>query len=356
MSKNTVLAIVLSSIVLIGSYILIPIIFAKDAPENNTVAEETQDTENVKETNTTDNAAANNASLFKSENEATSEISPDEKHFTIKTDKAEIVLTNKGGDIISYKLMDHKDTDTGDGVQLSDNISNINRTCAIAFGPSGKDIVQDIFNVEQIDKYTYLFTKTMNVDGHDIILGKKYTFMEGEYVFKLDILIHDKNGTGLDKDGVAYTIRTSPQIGPHFDPKKNRYESRQFIAFNGNKVKRKNIAGNQITAYEKDFNWAAVAGKYFTEIVIPNDSGIIKSASYSSKIEVDNYANAQAMLERRGFSGSDIMDTYYMYFGPRNEDDLKRYNVSEKNGWNLNGHNLISVFRHIAGLSGLKLH
>ena len=44
------------------------------------------------------------------------------------------------------------------------------------------------------------------------------------------------------------------------------------------------------------------------------------------------------MYERKAFSGSDIQDTYYMYFGPRNEKDLKRYNVSENNGWGLSGY------------------
>ena len=88
--------------------------------------------------------------------------------------------------------------------------------------------------------------------------------------------------------------------------------------------------------------------------MIPNDQSIIHSAAYSSQIEIDDYANAQAMLERRAFTGSDIHDTYYMYFGPRNEKDLKRYNVPENNGWNIGGYRLTQCLNTYSWLTWLE--
>ena len=350
MGKNTVWAIVLSTLVIIGSYLLLPRIFlgsnASGEPDVETMAEAESQSGNV---NT-------ESSSIISDNDFTEIEDKDvrEETFTIRTDKVEVVLTNRGGDIISYKLIDHLDTDTQEGVQLSDNVSEINRTCSVALGTASNDIVQDIFTTEKIDDYTYLFKKNVMVDGRKVILGKKYTFMPGEYVFKLDILIHDQEGIGLDNDGIAYTIRTSPQIGPHFDPQKNRYESRQFLAFNGSKTKKINLGNGQFKQYQKDYIWNGIAGKYFVELMIPHNAGIIHSAAYSSKVEVGDYANAQAMLERNAFSGSDIQDTYYMYFGPRNDKDLKRYNVPESNGWGIGGYRMTQCLQTYSWLKWLE--
>ena len=352
MSKNTVWAIVLSTLVIVGSYLIIPRIFFGTA-ENATDVEVTQSPENTG-TISTDSGSSLLEDAFDSVTEPKVEESILEETFTIKTDKVEVVLTNKGGDILSYKLIDHLDTDTQTGVELSDNISEMNRTCALAFGPSGTEIVQDIFTTEKLDDYTYLFKKNVNIDGRDVTVGKKYTFMPGEYVFKLEVLIHDKNGIGLNNEDVAYTIRTSPQIGPHFDPQKNRYETRQFLAFNGSKTKKINLGTNQFKQYQKDYLWNGIGGKYFIELMIPNDASIIHNAAYSSMVEVGDYANAQAMIERRAFTGSDIHDTYYMYFGPRNDKDLKRYNVPENNGWNIGGYRMNQCLNTYSWLTWLE--
>ena len=344
MDKNTIWAIVLSTLVIIASYLILPKFFPGLNPaigrqaaqiEENTELSEPQELDlSAMEENAAIFAEADDAESDSLENEAQPALV--EQKYTIKTDKVEAVFTNKGGDIISYKLLDHKDMDTNDFVQLSDNVNSKNRTLAIAFGKSDAKIVDEIFNTEISDK-SITFTKTMNVSGKKTTLRKVYTFMDGEYVFKLDVLVHTADSTGLDIGGTAYTIRTSPQIGPHYDPKQNRYERREFIAYNGQKYKKIMLSNGQFKEYEKDFIWNGIAGKYFVELIIPSAPEKIRTAYYSSNVEVNNYANAQAMIERTAFSGSDISDTYYMYFGPRNDKDLKRYNIAENNGWNLGG-------------------
>ena len=345
MDKNTIWAIVLSTLVIIASYLILPKFFPGLNPALGRQAAQTQTEENTELSEPQEldlSAMEENAAVFADSEIAAEESEADEQStlveqkYTIKTDKVEVVFTNKGGDIISYKLLDHKDMDTDDFVQLSDNVNNKNRTLAIAFGKSDAKIVDEIFNTEINDK-SITFTKTMNVSGKKTTLRKVYTFMDGEYVFKLDVLIHTADSTGLDIGGTAYTIRTSPQIGPHYDPKQNRYERREFIAYNGQKYKKIMLSNGQFKEYDKDFIWNGIAGKYFVELMIPSSPEKIRTAYYSSNVEVNNYANAQAMIERNAFSGSDISDTYYMYFGPRNDKDLKRYNIAENNGWNLGG-------------------
>ena len=160
MDKNTIWAIVLSTVVIIASYLILPKFFPGLNPAFGRQAEQTQtELENQSEpkeldlSGTETDSAVNNA--FAAEITAAAESEDDnqqpalvEQQYTIRTDKVEAVFTNKGGDIISYKLLDHKDMDTSDFVQLSDNVNKKNRTCAIAFGKADAKIIDEIFNTE----------------------------------------------------------------------------------------------------------------------------------------------------------------------------------------------------------------
>lgn len=331
MNKNTIIAIVLSTVVVVASIVLQSRFMPKTPakPEN-------QVTENVaadSEKNAEEVSEEIKSLGIKSVNEVT-----EEKQITVKTSKTEVVLTNKGGDIVSYKLTDHIDVDTKDGVQMVDNVSDFNRACAVALSSKyNEKIVNDLFSFSQPDEKTYLFTKNFVVtdeDGknHKVTFGKRYTF-EDDYMFKLEILFHSDDETEF-----VYTLRTSPQIGPHFNPKLNRYENRQFISYNGNKAKRQIIGTKpEFKLYNKDYLWNGIGGKYFEEILIPENASSMDYSYYSNIVEVNNYANAQAIVVRKPVKSTDVKDTYYMYFGPRNEKDLKIYNSAEKNVWNLSG-------------------
>lgn len=358
MDKNTIWAIVLSTVVIIASYLILPKFFPGLNPAfgrqaANTQTEEVAEPQELNLESSVISETSENEAFADSEDEEEGQPALVEQKYTIRTDKVEAVFTNKGGDIISYKLLDHKDMDTDDFVQISDNVNSKNRTCAIAFGKADAKIIDEIFNTET-DGKSITFTKTMNVNGKKTTLRKVYSFMDGEYVFKLDVLIHTSDSNGLDIGGTSYTIRTSPQIGPHFNPKQNRYERREFIAYNGNKYKKIMLSNGQFKEYDKDFIWSGIAGKYFVELLIPSAAENVKTSWYSSKIEINDYANAQAFVERTAFSGSDISDTYYMYFGPRNDKDLKRYNVAENNGWNLGGKKVTQALQTSGWLNWLE--
>ena len=355
MDKNTIWAIVLSAVVLIASYIIMPFFIPGMRPElSSGVQNEIQD-EQVAENSEEQNLAEISTFVNEELSSVGESTVLSEELITVDTDVAEIVLTNKGGDIISYKLKNHYDMDTGTGVQLSDNVNDFNRTCALAFGTVESKIINEYFSVDKIDDYTYLFKKSfVQNDGRQFTLGKKYSFKNGEYVFKLDVLIHTDDSNGLGKNDVAYTIRTSPQLGPHYDPKQNRYETRQFVTYNGSKSKRVVLSQGQFKRFDKDFIWNGIAGKYFVELMIPSAPETINSGYYSSKVEVNNYSNAQAFIERKSFNSGDIQDTYYMYFGPRNENDLKRYNIPENNAWGIGGKKVTDCLQSSGWLSWLE--
>ena len=359
MDKNTIWAIVLSTLVIIGSYFLLPQLFGTkgEAPVASQNVVEASD-----EIRTDTVFTEEETELIAQEEEASEEIEEEvkaeEKTITLNTGVAQIVFTTKGGDILSYKLTNHNDKETQDFVELSDNISQTNRTCALAIGGAENAIINEIYNYEQIDPYTILFKKNLSIKdasgkAHSYTVGKRYSFKQNEYMFKLEILIHSNDGTGLDYNGTAYTLRTSPAIGPRFNQKQNRYENRQFIAYNGKKAKKVILGANIEKKYEKDILWGGIAGKYFAELVIPTDASILGSPTYSARVEKDDYANAQAMFERRA-AGQDIQDTYYMYFGPREEKSLKIYNMPDKNAWNFGGYKITEALQSSGWLSWLE--
>ena len=121
---------------------------------------------------------------------------------------------------------------------------SLNLRKSISFGNASDSfengIINDTFNTKKIDDLTYVFEKEFSIkdaDGkvNNFVLQKKYTFKAGEYLFQLDVsVIADENAT-LNLHDAAYTLRTAPQIGPHYDSKRDRYENRTLIIFTNKK-------------------------------------------------------------------------------------------------------------------------
>jgi len=347
MDKNTIWAIVLSSLVLFASFFIQSKFFSKPQPAENTEVQ-SQTLQNTANTPSAVNAVQGSDSLAlqSGSDEGTSEGEDaeteevlEEREYVIETKTIKVRFTNRGGDIIGYELKDH--SDGGTPVQMAENISQTNRAFALAFGGAANAIVNDLFNAKIIDDRTIGFYKKFSVTnstgGQDsFTLVKQYTFDPEEYVFKLDITIDGaKNMNGLAFGDAAYTLRSSPQIGPYYNPKVDRYERRTFIFYTKEKVKKLNLSNGQVKVYDKGFSWAGIAGKYFVQQVVPLASSAIQSASYSTKNEVDNFQDAQLLLVRAPVSGSFAQDSYYVYMGPKVEKNLGIYNNAAENNWKL---------------------
>ena len=329
MDKNTVWAIVLSSLVLLVFTFLQPIVNPV-----TTVPTTTEVVEPIEESTVTAVESSNIGEPDYLEDEYFIE-----ENFTITTNNVKVTFTNRGGDIIGYELLNHKDGDAY--IQMADNITESNRAFSVSFGDASKPIIEDIFNTKIIDDYTIGFYKPYTVRNSDgtessFTFVKQYTFLPDEYVFKLDIRVENiTNAKSFNFDDVAYTLRTSPQIGPYYDKKKDRYENRTFMTYNGEKVKKQVLGENASKIYDKTVDWTGVSGKYFSILVAPMNTSSIGDVTYSTALEVDNYANAQVKISRSPIMDSSSLDTYYVFVGPRTDSVLKMYNKAENNGWKL---------------------
>lgn len=341
MEKNTAWAIGLSSVVLIGFFFLQSYVLPKQAPavqeKQNSSVEAVSENSSESSENVVDFVKEEKVVALDSQNQT-------EKTYTIETEKVKVTFTDRGGDVIGYELKNHIDSDTNGYIQMADNVTENNRAFALAFGNAEKSIVNDIFNARKIDENKIGFFREYSVKNADGSIGKftlvkTYTFNPDDYVFKLDVTVAPgENFKGLDENGSSYSIRTSPQMGPFYNPKINRYENRQFVTFDGKSKKRVILGTNQTKSFDKDWNWVAMAGKYFEVLTYPADnSSMNKKVVYSSKSELKDKTDAQAIMSRLPVDASGSNDTYYIYVGPRNEKDLRVYNIPENNVWKLDG-------------------
>lgn len=349
MEKNTIIAIILSTIVLITFTFLQTVVFPPE-PAQETVVVQEQPALEATILESTGVASGSLAMAYPDSEEAIQE-----QEIVINTGKARITLTNRGGDVIGYELLEHLDGESG--VEMADNVSERNRAFSVSFGGPENGIIQDLFHVKKIDDYTVGFYKTYqdSKSGGTYIFAKQYTFKPDDYMFKLDITVEGAGGmNGLSFGNAAYTIRTSPQIGPYFNAKTNKYENRTFMSFDGNKKKKQILGAGKIEVYDKEYTWTGVGGKYFEILGIPVQPGSMMDVEYSTEVEVNDYANAQVLMTRKAIMGASTQDSYYFYVGPRTEKDLKIYNSAEDNPWGLSGLKLNESLESTGILSWLE--
>lgn len=139
MDKNTIWAIVLSSLVLFASFFIQSKFFSKPQPAENTEVQ-SQTLQNTANTPSAVNAvqgsdsmrlsAADSAEEPVEDEGAEAEEVVEEREYVIETKTIKVRFTNRGGDIIGYELKDH--SDGGTPVQMAENISPTNRAFALA--------------------------------------------------------------------------------------------------------------------------------------------------------------------------------------------------------------------------------
>lgn len=342
MDKNTIWAIVLSAIVLIAS------LFIQNAyilPKQQAKAQAAAEQQKLEQAEKEEAAVAASESISTSEKELDAdgenviqEANVPEETYTLETEKVKVVFTNKGGDVISYQLKNQYDLDTGDDVQMVDSVSSSNRAFALSFGDSKGSTLNETFTCKRIDDYTIGFYRDYFVkddlgNENKVQLRKVYNFKPDDYLFRLDISVDSgSNGKGLNVNGASYTLRSSPQIGPFFNIKKNRNDVRQYVSYNGQKKLSKNFGDK---TYSKPYTWSGVAGKYFCEIINPVTPTVMSPDVVCSTALTDDYANSQIFLTRLPVEQPSVTDSYYIYVGPRSEKELVKYNNKDKNSWNL---------------------
>ena len=340
MNKNTVIAMVLSGLV-IAVAMFVQYKFFPPAPvqqpPSTAVAATDQQAEVPQNTFVAETAPADFGVL-----ETPDETVIGEQIVTIKTNVAEITFTNRGGDIISYKLLEHNNSKGDSHVEMVKNLTDRNRAFSIALGGAQAPALNQFFNVKEETvngKRTVGFFKMISIKNQDgsvssFTLAKRYTFLPDDYMFELAVTVSgDADMKGLNFDNAGYTLRTMPQIGPDWDVKADRYEYRNFFAYIDGKKKDATLKANQTKLITDSVPWAGISGKYFSLIVIPSTPAqqILYSAAQPN---ADRVQDGQLFFLRPVITGNKVTDVYRIYLGPCSENILSTYNIPSKNNYN----------------------
>jgi YidC/Oxa1 family membrane protein insertase len=250
------------------------------------------------------------------------------REITIDTRLLKVVLTNVGGDIISFQLKEHKDKGEPVDMILSGNAGS--QAFSLAFGNTEDLVARRIspvkrnFQVRQISDLIVEFYQDFEaLSGGSFSLTKRYEFKPDEYMFELTIMLNGGNSSSsFNFQGASYTLVFGPQIGPKFEKLDQRYEYRRYLTYKG-KMKTEKVNEREPLLINSNPSWAAIAGKYFTLIALPYASQY--ELAFSAKSE-SGIPGASRLYITRPVSGSSrIEDKYHFYLGPKNQETLSVY-------------------------------
>ena len=325
MEKNTILAIVLSTIVMIVGFSLQGYFFSP-APQPDVTAVQGQqviiDTEMPPQV--TQPSVIGEASPPET---VTAEVLPQAEmqripleYVTVRTETITVVLTNSGGNIVSWKLNDHFDRD--DNVDMIFAGTNEAHAFSVAFGDAGVQPVTDNFHVSRISPYIIEFYSDFITQSGTFRLIKRYEFKPSDYMFELTVTLDGGHSIqSFDFSGNAYTLLFGPQIGPVFERLDNRNDYRQYFTYTNGR--RRNARVNELIDTRP--SWAAISGKYFTFIAIPLLAQY--EMTFTETPEPGLSTASRLSIVRPVANISRISDTYRFYLGPKMQDVLARYNT-----------------------------
>lgn len=328
MDKRTLLAVVLSVIVMTGGYLLqnkqnppVPVIESEVAEVP--VIEES---ENVKVTQ----------SITK-DFVAVEENIP-ERSINVQTEKYDITFETSGAAISSLILNEYSDYTTEKPIEMINSIDNDYSAFNISFDENYNNQMSDNFHYNDKGNGVFEFYRDFqkkNVDGtigESFRIVKTYTFLEDEYLFRIDVSV-------INSPYRSYALSFGPDIGPTFKKLDNRNEFRKYYSLTDGKKSNHKLKGDSETI-TNNVTWASINGKYFSLIVLPQNR--ISSITWE-KNSLDSYEFSSEMHISNSITTNTTNDSYYVYAGPKSTDFMSLYNNSDTNGFGLSDSNFSEV-------------
>ncbi len=340
MEKRTLLAVVLSVIVISGSYFVQSWLFPPTA-----TPKPAQTTSQTIEQPKADVPAAGSdqpsAAPIQAANVEDAAVA--EERLVVETDLVRVELTNRGGDVVSYKLKKHQDK--GDFVEMVLPAKDESHAFSLAFGGVGAARVEDLFHVRRISDTAVEFYRDFAVPAPgsgsptSFRLTKRYEFKPGEYLFELSVTVDGGyNVAPLDFAGSAYTLEFGPQIGPKFTKLTQNYEYRRYYSYANGKRKTEKVKANSLTTITSRVSWVSIAGKYFTLIAVPDATQY--EIGFSSQPVPGISETSRMFLTRPAIKNSKTTDVFRFYLGPKTQKALAVYDTPEDNAYKLRDMNL----------------
>ena len=342
MDRRTLIAVGLSVVVIVGSLLIQTFLFP--APDDALGLAPAPATESGEPAT----AAAASADIFApvaSTVAAAGEDTPAGSRLIAKeTDLFSLVFSTAGGDLTSMRLKQHHDVD-GTDVELVLRPEQ-HHFFSIAFGSFRTQPVDAVFSFQEIDNFTWRFTRELLApDGVPFTLTKTYTFPPNSYLFELEIQIENSANElpGLDFHGSAYTLAIGPQIGPPYEALDGRNEFRNFRNYEDGRARNQRMRREPVLAATKRVTWSAITGKYFSVIAVPDAT--LYTITYDSRKDPELIQRSALYFSRPLITSSKNVDTFRFYAGPLKREILNRYNDPAKDPFGIGNYHFEEAAR-----------
>ncbi|MDR0290160.1 MAG: membrane protein insertase YidC [Treponema sp.] len=250
-----------------------------------------------------------------------------EERVTIQTELLTVILSSAGGDMVSWKLKQHKDNDDFVEMVLSGNREA--RAFTVAFGGLNAQPVSSLFHVNRISQYTVEFYRDFlipNTENAQFRLTKRYDFKPDDYMFELTISLDGGFSVpGFNFGGSAYTLSFGPQIGPRFVKLDNYYDYRRYVIYLNGKLRDQKVNDSNPIVIGSSPKWAAISGKYFACIAVPLLAQY--DLNFSERPEPGIPSASRMNIIRPPLNISRATDAYRFYLGPKSQETLDLYNT-----------------------------
>jgi len=345
MDKKTLIAVVLSVVIISVGFMIQNAFFAPEIPETAAIEETTvQEEAEAQEMETTEitETEAEEPRVYDTAAVVSDNVEPVPndalpQEIKAETDVFNITFSTKGGVITSLKLKKHMDGD--DFVEMIYRNDTDYGAFDIHFGSPDVKPVDDLFHYRKIGNSTFEFYRDYRAPsqngrpGDVFTLKKTYIFEPQEYLFELKVTIENsiKEYPALDFNGIAYTLGVGPQIGPSFTKLDGRREYRQYYTYYAGKRNKEKMPRDNLLTIDHDYIWAALVGKYFTIIGIPDATEYRLQFRAGSIPGIEE--SSRMYLSRPIIKSSKNTDIFRFYAGPKVARVLNRYESSDKNAF-----------------------
>ncbi|GAB6091061.1 membrane protein insertase YidC [Spirochaeta dissipatitropha] len=346
MEKNTVIAVILSVVIITASFILQGILFPQDeqfaAQQTQQQFEFAADAEQQKqergtngETTSLQPSSAVAASSFTALVSYGSE--PAVEPFSYGNELYQVVFDPRGGRILSLKLREYSDGDDLVDMVIADPDGRA--AFDLSFGGPDQPIIRDaLYRRSTGDPDVIEFYRDFQPDnGEPFTLVRRYRFFPGEYVFRVETeLVNSVNQLlPLNINNAAYTLHYGPQIGPNFETLDNRTDYRRFTYHDGSRSRDENLQQGNYKDLTVKPKWAAVNGKYFATIGVPGVANYI--IRMDTRLDSPLPQGHTMSFIRAPLSSSRNVDTLMFYAGPKIPAALNRYDNASDNALGISG-------------------
>ena len=240
-----------------------------------------------------------------------------------------IVFNTRGGTISSLTLKEHVSSN-GEPVEMIYSPDMGGEFFTVAFGDYDISPIDDLFLFREIEEYTWEFSRDFQVPGREpFSLRKTFRFHPNAYIFEVSITIvnsvNEFPDLNFGSNGrIAYTFGIGPQIGPPYENLDGRNEFRRFLNYDGDKRKVQKIPREGVAREQPRLNWTAIDGKYFTVIAVPDTTEYL--ITYDERKDPVLNKRSALYFGRPPIESSRSTDSFKFYIGPKKREVLASYN------------------------------